>query len=354
MKTVTSRLVKLLVFTLLCTATVTTVSAHNQQSCTEWDLDGEWRIVHPNSGGYSPLFTLKVTQGGIQGGASSGYFVEGSLFKPGHWVGFNGSVHGKINGSSLELTVSWEKTNDVYIYTGEINAEGLMQGSAYAKDKPETKADWHSERAAKCLKSTVVPENPSPVVPENPSPVVPENPSPVVPENPSPVVNEYDAAAKKGEVIANQDRLATALRNLQPEGPVRRGFDIGMAAAEGHTADGDGKRRIKATLLPEEQRGFTAAVTFTLARNKNANLVTLGETIALTDKGVANALYADDDPFYQLGFDIGTGLFGDPAKGTVGSTQLGPGSLAIRSELNAAGQRGFDDSVKLHFGRKYR
>jgi hypothetical protein len=127
-----------------------------------------------------------------------------------------------------------------------------------------------------------------------------------------------------------------------------------MAAAEGHTADGDGKRRIKATLLPEEQRGFTAAVTFTLVRNKNANLVILGEKIALSDKGVANALYADDDPFYQLGFDIATGLFGDPAMGTVGSTQLGTGSLAIRSGLNAAGQRGFDDSVKLHFGRKYR
>ena len=338
MRTVTSRLVKLLVFTLLCTATVTTVSAHTQHSCTQWDVDGEWRIVHPNSAGYSPLFTLKVTQGGIQGGASSGYFVEGSLFKPGHWVGFNGSVHGKINGASLELTVSWEKTNDVYIYTGEINAEGLIQGSAYAKDKPETKADWHSERAAKCLQSAVVIENPSPVVPENPSPVV----------------NEYDAAAKKGEAIAYQDRLATALRTLQPEGPVRRGFDIGMAAAEGHTEDGDGKRRIKATLLPEEQRGFTTAVTFSLARNKNAKLVTLGEKIADSDKGVADALYADDDPFYQLGFDIATGLFGDPAKGTVGSTQLGTGSLAIRSGLNAAGQRGFDDSTKLHFGRKYR
>ena len=44
------------------------------------------------------------------------------------------------------------------------------------------------------------------------------------------------------------------------------------------------------------------------------------------------------DPFYQLGFDIATGLFGDPAKGTR-STLLGPGSLAIRSGLNAAGQK---------------
>ena len=195
----------------------------------------------------STLF--KGNAGWIQGGASSGYFVE-EAFLSQVIAGFNGSVHGKINGSSLELTVTWEKTNDVYIYTGEINAEGLMQGTAYAKDKPETKADWHSERAVKCLKSTVVIE---------PSPVVPENPSPVGNGNPSPVLSEMDEAAKKGEAIAYQDRLATALRTFQPEGPVRRGFDIGMAAAEGHTADGDGKRRIKATLLPEEQRGFTAA-----------------------------------------------------------------------------------------------
>lgn len=340
------RLMRILRFVLLCTTTLTTVNARPEQSCTQWDLDGEWRIVHPSSSGYSPLFTLKVTQSGIQGGASSGYFVEGSLFKPGHWVGFNGSIHGKISGGSIELTVSWEKTNDVYIYTGEINAEGRILGSAYAKENPETKADWTSERLAKCLKP--------PVVTENPSPAVPENPSPPVPENPSPVVNEYDAAATRGEALANQDRLAMALRNLQPEGPVRRGFDIGMAVAEGHTQDGDGKRRIKASLSPDEQQGFTTAITYTLIRNKNAKEAAVGAAIAQSDVSVDRARKADMDPFYQLGFDIASGLFGDPAKGSVGSTQLGTGSLAIRSGLNAAGQRGFDDSVKLHFGRKYR
>jgi hypothetical protein len=30
------------------------------------DVDGEWRIVHPNSAGYSPLFTLKVTGVGFR------------------------------------------------------------------------------------------------------------------------------------------------------------------------------------------------------------------------------------------------------------------------------------------------
>lgn len=162
------------------------------------------------------------------------------------------------------------------------------------------------------------------------------------------------ALADKGEAIANQDPLAVALRNLQPEGPTRRGFDIGMAAAEGDTAPGPGKQRIHDSLLPAEQTGFTAAVTFLLARNKNAKLAAVGAAIAESDVRVARVRSLDGDPFYQLGFNIASGLFGDPAKGTVGSTQLGPGSLAIRSGLNAAGQRGFDAAVKFHFGRKYR
>ena len=160
--------------------------------------------------------------------------------------------------------------------------------------------------------------------------------------------------ANRGEEIANRDPLTFTLRNLQPQGPARRGFDIGMAAAERDTEPGTGKQRIHDSLLPAEQQGFTAAVTFSLARNKNAKLAATGAAIAKSDVLVAQARSADWDPFYQLGFDIATGLFGDPAKGTVGSTQLGPGSLAIRSGLNPAGQRGFDAAAKFHFSRKYR
>ncbi len=57
--------------------------------------------------------------------------------------------------------------------------------------------------------------------------------------------------------------------------------------------------------------------------------------------------------FYQLGFDIATGLFGDPALGAQGNTLMGPGSQRIRDTLSAAGQRGFDDSVKFHLARDY-
>jgi hypothetical protein len=65
------------------------------------------------------------------------------------------------------------------------------------------------------------------------------------------------------------------------------------------------------------------------------------------------ARVSEDDPFFWLGFDIATGIFGDRAAGGQGNKATGPGSLGIRNELNAAGQRGFDAATALHLARKY-
>jgi len=71
------------------------------------------------------------------------------------------------------------------------------------------------------------------------------------------------------------------------------------------------------------------------------------------DPPVATARNADPDAFYTLGFDIATGLLGDPAVGAAGHTSTGPGSLAIRNALSAAGQRGFGAAVTFHLARTY-
>ena len=55
-------------------------------------------------------------------------------------------------------------------------------------------------------------------------------------------------------------------------------------------------------------------------------------------------------PFYALGFDIATGIFGDPALGAQGNTASGPGSLGIRDTLSIVGQLGFNASMRLHLG----
>src|SRR5207244_787630 len=52
-----------------------------------------------------------------------------------------------------------------------------------------------------------------------------------------------DLQAVKGERIAAIDPLTAALREQQPEGAARHGFDLGMAVAEGQTERGPGKRR---------------------------------------------------------------------------------------------------------------
>ena len=165
---------------------------------------------------------------------------------------------------------------------------------------------------------------------------------------------DVSGLAAKGEAIANQDPLAVALRNRQPDDSARRGFDIGMAAAEGQTAPGPGKDRTRDSLPAAEQGRFNTAVAFSLERNRNADFAARGAVIAAADPSVAAARAVDPDIFYWLGFDIATGIFGDPALGAQGNTAVGPGSLKIRDALSAAGQRGFNAAVALHLSRKYK
>src|SRR6185369_6760576 len=99
----------------------------------------------------------------------------------------------------------------------------------------------------------------------------------------APGLEEKCRTQAKGEAIANKDPLSLLLRNQQPEGPARLGFDIGMAAAEGQTAPGPGKQRIHDSLGQGEQEGFSVAVLFSLERNRNAKFASTGAAIAATD-----------------------------------------------------------------------
>ncbi len=167
---------------------------------------------------------------------------------------------------------------------------------------------------------------------------------------PKPMLTEQDVLAAKGGILAKQDPLAQELRNREPEGPSRRGFDIGMAAAEGQTAPGPGKDKMCASLKPAEQIGFKTAVWFSLERNRNFEFAAVGAAIAKANPVIARARTVNPSVFFWLGFDIATGIFGDPALGARGNTATGPGSLKIRDSLSVEGQKGFNASVKLHLG----
>ena len=98
-----------------------------------------------------------------------------------------------------------------------------------------------------------------------------------------------DVLVTKGEAIANQDPLAVALRSSLPDAPSRRGFNIGMAVAEGQTAPGSGKDSSGRTLKPEEQSGYAKGVLFSVDRNRNLDFATKGAAIAKRDPVVAAA-----------------------------------------------------------------
>ena len=164
---------------------------------------------------------------------------------------------------------------------------------------------------------------------------------------------DLDALATRGEALANQDPLALELRNQQTEGPARRGFDIGMGAAEGHTEPGPGKQRIHDVLLsPEEQPGYRIAVAFSLERNRYAERAAKGAAIAEADAEIGNVRNAKTDVFYKLGFDIATAIYADPALGAQGNTSMGPGARGIRDSLSSSGQWGFNESMHLNLTRR--
>lgn len=171
---------------------------------------------------------------------------------------------------------------------------------------------------------------------------------------PTPEKGMLDVFAVRGEVLAGEDPLALELRNRQPAGPARRGFDIGMGVAEGQTLPGPGKQKIHDSLNPAEQGGFSTAVSFSLERNRNFDWAAKGAAIAKADPVVATARKANPSVFYWLGFDIAAGIFGDVALGGAGHTSEGPGSGAIRDALSADGQKGFRSAVDLYLVKKHK
>jgi hypothetical protein len=166
--------------------------------------------------------------------------------------------------------------------------------------------------------------------------------------------------AIKGKAIADANPLVAALRATEAEGPLRTGFDIGMGVWLGHTADGAGKQAAGKALTPGEQVGFADAAVFSLQWNNNTTFAAKGAAIAAKDPAVAAArAKARGGPpdglpaaLYWLGFDVATGIFGNPALGAQGNTLIGPGSEKIRATLGPDGRQGFNDSLPFNVVRR--
>jgi hypothetical protein len=162
---------------------------------------------------------------------------------------------------------------------------------------------------------------------------------------------DRDAYAARGATLADQDPLASQLRNSFLSENSRNGFNIGMAVAEEHTAPGPGKDAKCASLLRDEPEGCSLAVLFSVERNRNAALAAKGVAIAEADQAFANARKEASSKmrprtraqivFFLLGFDIGLGA-------SDRQTLPGPGKDKIRDELlHPFEKAGFNQAVSF-------
>lgn len=167
------------------------------------------------------------------------------------------------------------------------------------------------------------------------------------------LLTHTDQYAISGRAIASDDPMLSRLRRRQPDGLIRRGFDIAVAVTDKQTQWGPGKQKILDSLQPAEQEGFKVAASYILDRDRNTELVATGASIAEADALVGQMRNKVPDVRYWLGFDIASALFGNPALGGAGHKSMGPGAEKIRDELSTISQKGFNDSVQLHLSRTY-
>ena len=169
--------------------------------------------------------------------------------------------------------------------------------------------------------------------------------------DPMPALNlgNLSAFAARGEQLALNDPLLTALRNVEPVGPSRRGFDIGLAVDEAGTAQGPGKEKFKQDHINDFDTGaYQRAVDFTMDRNANADIAARGAT-AVAGKPEATAARAKLPLSNQwLGFNIAAGLFGSVADGALGNASRGPGSNRIRERLSGPARLGYDAALSFY------
>ena len=151
-----------------------------------------------------------------------------------------------------------------------------------------------------------------------------------------------DQLAAKGQSLASQDPMVGELRRRQPVAN-QRGFDIGIGAAGGDTVWGPGKQKILTSLNAPQQEGFKVAVSFRWTATRTRRLLLLAP---LSPKRIRCRQCPNSDPDVRawLGFDIASGIFGNPAKGAqnkMGGMQF----MAIREQLSLPAQRGFNASM---------
>jgi hypothetical protein len=179
------------------------------------------------------------------------------------------------------------------------------------------------------------------------------------PKPPGPVVlGRVQSTTPKGPPMSICDRARDARARNSPAAPSLEA-QCRAATAKPPVALGRVQSTSKGPSMSiceraQDARSRNSPATPSLDAQCLADLEKVGSTIAKTDPELAQARAVEANVMYRQGFDIATGIFGDPALGAQGNTAMGPGSERIRNSLSAAGQSGFDAAVKLHLSRNYK
>ena len=321
-----------------------TASIH-ASGCPQWTLGGTWYLAYdeqPDHGSWGlNLATtslppkLELQQAGTR--------ITGSISFPEAFSQTpvaTGSVIGTLSGDAFEFTATWRYTKNsnwnfeqTTILAGQITRDGVVSGILYPKVQgPAQAANWHSDRVATC-KSGVSDRYDS--------------------------RRDHDAALVAPSLHRGVGFGRVGVRDTTtPRPPI---CDLARSAKARNSPAAPGLERqclasggsMTPPPPPPPPPLPPAPPPLDAVPDLDA-LVAVGAAIAAQDPAVEQGRNAEVNAFYQLGFDIASGLFGDPALGSAGNTVVGPGAQSIRNSLSRAGQRGFDASVALHLARDYR
>jgi hypothetical protein len=116
------------------------------EACAEWSLRGDTFLIQSNNPRQPTVLGLEQEGEQLKGIAAYGGSV--SLLSPGEFEK-SGPVTGKVTGNSFSATVYWGN-GSIGVYTGTIDAQGVLSGQTFDKANPRSTAVFHARIPLKC------------------------------------------------------------------------------------------------------------------------------------------------------------------------------------------------------------
>ena len=121
-------------------------TASADAACTSWDVTGRWTLHQTN--GFSITLDLVHKAGAVTGTATHVVSTRDCV-KTATCQKRTVSADGSVEGNAFVLTAYWS-AGSIGVYEGQIGAQGRIEGTTFDKRRPSSRAQWHSDRLARC------------------------------------------------------------------------------------------------------------------------------------------------------------------------------------------------------------